>query len=132
MRQDQFEKLQALEEKLLDTFLEEADPANWPGQGIKIAAMDAQTRGDLYWVRKTAASVAVLRSKVLGMVDGQLGLGTTAPKDGDGEAADQAETQLDSDYAQAEREAQRLMRELQGSGKGKKKFDQQVHGRSNK
>jgi len=42
MRQDQYEKLQALSERLTDTFLEEGDPDRWPGHGIEVAAMDKQ------------------------------------------------------------------------------------------
>jgi hypothetical protein len=135
MRQDQYEKLQLLEEKLLDVFLEEADPANWPGQGLKISAMDKQTRGDLYWVRKTAASAAVLRGKVLTMIDDTQQAGRTPAlpagedplPDGDAEGS-----QLDADIASAEREAQKLITEMQRSAAGpaKRAFDKKAHGRA--
>lgn len=129
MRQDQFEKLQALGEKLMDVFLDEADPSSWPGQGLKIGQMDAQTRGDLYWVRKTAASAGMLYTRVMTMV-GQVqmaGAGTTPPQgDGQGET-DPAVTQLDAEVAAAEREATKLLRELQ-NGTSKAAFDKRVHG----
>jgi hypothetical protein len=134
MRQDQYEALQLLEEKLLDVFLEEADPDSWPGKGLKIGAMDAQTRGDLYWVRKTAASAAVLRGKVLAMIDDtqqggrtpQLPPGEEPAAEGDAEGG-----QLDADIASAERQAQALISELQrGTGAGKRAFDKKVHGRA--
>ena len=44
MRQDQYEKLQTLTEKLTDVFLQEADPDQWPGKGLEQSAMDQQTR----------------------------------------------------------------------------------------
>lgn len=126
MRQDQYERLQALEEQLLDVFLDEADPRHWPGQGIKIANMDAKTRGDLYWCRKTAAAAGMLFTRVGAMIGAtQIGGGLTTPttpSDADHEAS-----QLDEEVAKAEREAAKLMRELQ-SGQGKKAFDRKVHG----
>lgn len=125
MRQDQFERLQALSEKLMDVFLDEADPSSWPGKGMKIGAMDAQTRGDLYWVRKTAASAGMLYTRVMSMVNQvqMVGAGTTPP------SSDEAETgtQLDAEVAAAEKEAARLLREIQ-SGAGKAAFDKRVHG----
>lgn len=127
MREDQFIKLQALSEKLLDVFLTEADPAGWPGTGLALGQMDAQTRGDLYWVRKTAASVLVLEAKITSRIAaGQLGGNVTPAAPADGEA--DPEQQIDADMAAAEKEAKRLMRELQGGGKGKKTFDRKVHG----
>lgn len=135
MRQDQLEKLQQLEEKLLDVFLAEADPGGWPGQGITLGSMDAKTRGDLYWVRKTAASAAILAQRVAGMIGGvqRSGSGTTPadPADTAGieKAIENEERQVDAEYAVAEREAQRLMRELQ-TGAGKKAFDRRVHGKA--
>lgn len=132
MRADQFEKLQRLEEKLIDVFIEEADPAGWPGQGLKLGAMDSQTRGDLYWTRKTAASVLVLAQKVGGLVSTaqQRAAGTLPPAGEGGEqpSGDDEGAQLDTLVDSAEREALRLMRELQGAG-GKAAFDRKVHGR---
>lgn len=128
MRQDQFEKLQALSEKLMDVFLDEADPSNWPGQGLKIGAMDAQTRGDLYWVRKTAASAGMLYTRVMTMVGQvQMAGACTTPSQGDGTEPDTANTQLDAEVAAAEREANRLLKQLQ-SGASKNAFDKRVHG----
>lgn len=127
MRQDQYERLQALTEKLMDVFLTEADPDEWPGKGLKLGEMDAKTRGDLYWVRKTAASAAVLHGKALHMLDGQRGIVTdTAARENDDEAA-----QLDTDIQAAEAEAKRLLLELQaGGGKAKKEFEKRVHGKA--
>lgn len=131
MRQDQFEKLQQLEEKLVDTFLVEADPEGWPGHGLQIAAMDPQTRGDRYWSKKNAAATGVLVQRVSGLIGGvqQSGAGTSPPAgEGDAQKA-REERQLDDEIARAEREAERLMRELQ-AGAAKKAFDRKVHGRT--
>jgi hypothetical protein len=132
MRQDQFEKLQLLEEKLLDVFIAEAEPTGWPGRGIPLGQMDAKTRGDVYWCRKTAASAAILAQRVGSMIGGvqRAGGGTTPPNGGeerDPKSIEHEERQIDAEYAAAEREAERLMRELQG-GAGKKAFDRKVHG----
>lgn len=129
MRQDQYERLQSLEERLLDVFIEEADPNNWPGAGIKIANMDQTTRGDSFWARKTAASVGVLYTRVGAMIGAtQVGGGVTPPvtpaADSDGD--DHEANQLDEEVARAEREALRLMKDLQA---GTTKKDRKVHGR---
>jgi hypothetical protein len=127
MRQDQFERLQLLSEKLMDVFLEEGDPENWPGHGLKVAAMDVQTRGDRYWTKKNAAATGVLFTKVDNMISTthERGAGTTpaANPEADGE------TQLDANIASAEKEAAKLMKELQG-GAAKSAWDKKVHGKA--
>lgn len=123
MRQDQYEKLQKLQDKILDVFIEEADPEHWPGKGLKIGAMDAQTRGDLYWVRKTAVSAAMLFNRVEAMVHRVqlMGAGTAPPVEEGSAAQQEEESQLDQQVRAAEKEGARLMRELQ-TGVGKSKF----------
>ena len=130
MRQDQLERLQTLSEKLLDVFLDEADPEHWPGKGLKLGAMDAQTRGDLYWVRKTAAAVLVLENRVsnrIGQIQ-QSGLGTT-PAASDGDDTPQVDDGIESELQAAEKQAAALMRELQ-TGTKKAAWDRKVHGKS--
>lgn len=127
MRQDQYERLQSLEEKLIYVLLHEAEPDKWPGHGIDPGAMDQQTRGDRYWCKKNAVATISLVQRV-GVLIGQVtqrGDGTTAPA-GTGEEAPPAD-QLDEDVKAAEKEAQRLLKELQ-SGTGKAAFDKRVHG----
>lgn len=121
MRQDQFERLQVLGEKLMDSFLDEADPKAWPGAGTPVANLTQQTRGDLYWTKKNAAATAVLYGRVEQMVGQQQGAMNAPDPDADGAAA--AESQLDSDIASAEKEAKRLMSDLR-----KREFDKRVHG----
>lgn len=127
MRQDQYERLQALEEKLMDVFLVEAEPDKWPGHGIEPAAMDQQTRGDRYWCKKGAVATLSLAQRVATTI-GQVqlaGAGTAPPQDGEVEREDQ----LDAEIKAAEKEAARLMSELQ-TGSKKMAFDKRVHGRS--
>ena len=129
MRQDQYEKLQALEEQLLDVFIQEANPEKWPGHGIEPAAMDQQTRGDRYWCKKNPAATLMLATKVQALIHQTQVLGDTPPADGDSSTAAD-EQMLDGENAKAEREAKRLMAELQKGSAGKAKFDRKVHGRA--
>lgn len=129
MRQDQYEKLQQLEEKLADVFIGEAEPDKWPGHGIDPSAMDQQTRGDRYWVKKNAVATLSLMQRVATTI-GQVqlrGAGTTPPIPAEGEET--AHDQLDAEIASAEKEAARLMKELT-TGAGKEKFDRKVHGKA--
>lgn len=128
MRQDQYEKLQGLEEKLTAVFLDEVEPKKWPGHGIEPRAMDQQTRGDRYWCKRNAVATLSLIQRV-GALVGQVqlrGAGTTPPAEtGEGEEVDH----LDAEVKAAEKEAARLMRELQGGAKGKF-TTRKVHGRA--
>lgn len=123
MRQDQYEKLQALTEKLTDAFIGEADPDVWPGHGVAIAKMDQQTRGDRYWCKKNAAatlSVIVRTTSLIGIIQQRSALGgaggVPSPEQ------EKEESGLDADIKSAEKEATRLLAELQS---GMKK----VHGK---
>lgn len=126
MRQDQLERLQALEEKLTDVLLGEAEPDKWPGHGLDPGAMDQQTRGDRYWCKKNAVATISLIQRV-GTLVGHVqlrGTGTTPPEGEDGQPQ---EDHLEDEVKSAEKEAAKLLRELQ-SGAGKPAFDRRVHG----
>lgn len=130
MRQDQYERLQKLGEELMDVFLAEADPKAWPGAGMPAASMDAQTRGDRYWVKKNAAASGMLYTRVENMIGAtQVGGGTTLGVPSDEAAQAEHETQLDAQIARAEKEAARLMADLQ-RGEAKSAFDKRVHGKA--
>jgi len=60
MRQDQIERLQDLEERLIDVYLDEADPANWPGVGTMGDQLTKEQRGDRYWEKKNAIATVAL------------------------------------------------------------------------
>lgn len=65
MREDQFTKLQALQEKLCDTAMVEADPANWPGGEKLPMDMTKDERGDRYWCKRNAAATLTLLNKTI-------------------------------------------------------------------
>ena len=128
MRQEQFERLQALHEKLVDVFLDEADPEKWPGQGIELASMDAKTRGDRYWSKKNAVATIALTQRIQSLATvvrqaSAAGAGEEAP-----EAVADPEEDLDRQVADAEKDAKRLLDQVQRSA-AKAAFDGKVHGK---
>lgn len=131
MRLDQYQKLQTLQEKLYDVFIDEADPASWPGQGLKLAMMDAKTRGDLYWCRKTAASVLVLANRVgdtIGRI--QLDGDGPSPSESGGAPADEPSEadQVDGEIAAYEKQALAVLSEMQQGSRSKAAFDKKALG----
>ncbi len=111
MRQDQYERLQALQEKLMDVFLDEADPDGWPGVGIEPRNMDKATRGDRVWCKKDAAGTAVLIMKAMsmtGMIQRGGPDGTTLPPEGAPEPDD-----IEDAIQAAEREAAKVLANVQ-------------------
>lgn len=112
MRQDQYEKLQKLSEKLADVLIEELDPTRWIGAGIHVANMDRDTRGDNYWCKKSAGMTLTVLTKlhtVIGMVQ------RAAPppaEDQPGEGED-----MDAEIATAEAEALRAIEAAQRRAK---------------
>lgn len=126
MRQDQYEKLMKLEEKLMECFLTEADPDVWPGKDVPIATMDQQTRGDRYWCKKNAAASGVLIHRVSTMIGNTQGHGTT-PTPGEGEEDAAQSSQLDQEIASAEKEAAKLIAGVQKKV-SKAAFDKRVNG----
>ena len=62
MRQDQFEKLQALEEKLVDVFLDEANPDGW-----------SKDKKERYWQRREAAETAALLVRTQALMSNDTG-----------------------------------------------------------
>lgn len=129
MRQDQFEMLQALSEKLTDVFLDEANPDKWPGRGVDLANLSQQSRGDLYWTKKNAVATLSLigrvasLTQVIRMQGGEpLPPGAEPPADGEHDS-------LDAEIKEAEKEAQRLLDDIQ-KGTKKAEFDKRVHGKT--
>lgn len=125
MRQDQYERLQALSERLTDVFLDEAEPDNWPGKGMDVAAMDKQTRGDRYWCKKNAVATLSLIDRV-GKLTGDIQAASSA---GAGSAAVVDDDDgLDTEIESAEKEAAKLMDKMLLQAK-KAQFDKRVHGK---
>lgn len=118
MREDQYLKLQALHAKLVDVALVEADPENWSGAGHLPRELSQQDRGDRYWCKKNAVatlSVAIRIDTLLAKVQGP---NVTPGKKGDeDDGEDAAAGLLDAEVNAAEREAKRLLRNLQNKAK---------------
>lgn len=130
MRQDQYEKLQTLTEKLTDAFIGEADPDKWPGHGVEPSAMDQQTRGDRYWCKKNAAATLTVIMKTTSLI-GVIQQRSAAAGSGDGAAVPeeaQEEEGLDAEIRAAEKEATKLLNQIQ-NGSSKAAFDKRVHGK---
>lgn len=124
MREDQYKRLQALSEELTDVFLDEADPAKWPGAGVELQSMDKATRGDRYWSKKNAAATVMLIGRVENLVgsiqqDSNAGHGASTMTE--------AESELDQEIAAAEKEASRLLNKV-GEGARKAAFDKRAIG----
>jgi len=129
MRQEQFERLQSLHEKLVDVFLDEANPDKWPGNGVEISSWDQQTRGDRYWIKKNAVATIALTQRIQSLVT----VVRHATAAGGGEETPEAVTDpqedLDKQVAEAEKEASRLLDTVQRAA-AKAKFDGKVHGKA--
>lgn len=128
MRQDQYEHLQALTEKLTDVFLDEANPDTWPGKGLTAGEMDQQTRGDRYWVKKNAAATLTVIMKTTSLIGVIQQRSAGGGADGVPEVGADDADGLDSDIARAEKEAMKLIDKAQREA-GKAAFDKRVHGK---
>lgn len=128
MRQEQFERLQTLSDKLTEVFIDEATPENWPGNQIPLSNMDQQTRGDRYWCKKNAAATLAIVARISNLTNAiRLQGGNLPPAAGDGE--DESVSTLDKDISNAEKEASRLLDKVQKAA-SKREFDNRVHGKS--
>jgi len=100
MTPEQAERLQALQDRLLEQTLTDADPLNWPGQGQLLSAMDKETRGNAMWSRKTAVQTVALYCKVAQLATDPAGAcGKNKPTEPD----------VDKEIARAERAAADLL-----------------------
>ena len=123
MRQDQYEKLQALSERLTDVFLGEAEPAKWPGHNIEPGAMDQQTRGDRYWCKKDAVATLACVQRISTLVHM---IQTRSYDVGGEQAKGDDDVDLSKEISAAEAEAEKLLDEVQ-RGVRKQAFDKHVH-----
>jgi len=62
MKPEQIERLEALQERMVEVLLKEADPDTWDGaEKLKTGeALTPQERGNRYWEKKNAAMTLVL------------------------------------------------------------------------
>jgi len=108
LRQDQYEKIQEISERLADVVIADADPVNWTGDGKLPKELTKDERGDAYWCRKMAVatlSVMMRVSNLIGVIQRQTNDGSEA-----GVVEDEA--LLDAEVAAAEKEANRLLDKL--------------------
>jgi hypothetical protein len=110
VRAEQYEKLKALQEKLTDTVIDEADPDKWPGEGKELAELTREERGDRYWCKRNAAASLSIIMKMHNLI-GVIEHGASRKPnelEGDDEGDD-----LDTEVKAAEREAKRILNRMQ-------------------
>lgn len=110
MRQDQYERMMALEEKLVDVFLDEANPEIWPGTAIPVDQQDKMIRGDRYWHKKNAVATLALINR-LNILQGVVQRNTSNQAPGT-KVQEEGESDLDKEVNAAEKEAARLMNRI--------------------
>lgn len=116
MRDDQYIRLQQLEEKLTEQFLSEADPVNWTGDGILPKALTQAERGDRYWCKKNAVATISLTIRIgslIGMVQRREPAGDPGEEGVDGASL------LDAEIAEAEKEAKKFLGKMERRSKVK-------------
>lgn len=130
MRQDQFEKIQAMNESLADVFINEVNPANWPGANQPIDMQDAKIRGDRYWMKKNAVATMTLMQRIavfVGMVQrGTLPLASEFVSDDSGETGEN-DVSIDKEISKFEKMAAAAIKDIQDNT-GKENYDKRVHG----
>mgnify|MGYP000016294249 CR=1 FL=1 len=104
MRQDQWERLAELEERLAEVVISDADPQHWIGNGRRPGELTKDERGDAYWCRKQAAASISVLMRVVALREGVQGsfIAPPAPEGGDA-------VNMDAELAAVEGEAQKLM-----------------------
>lgn len=113
MREDQYRRLQELEERLTDEVLREADPATWTAPGIAAKDLTQQDRGDRYWCKKNAVATISLAIRVGSLI----GLVQRNGPSGESGADEEAENPLEAEIREAEAEARKLLAKVQKAGR---------------
>lgn len=106
MRPDQKKRLAEVSEKLAEVAINDADPANWTGDGKLLSQMTKEERGDAAWCRKTAVqSVALLGRLQQLLRDDAGGKGGNEPDP-------------EEDIRRAEREAAKMLKRVGAKSHG--------------
>lgn len=108
MREDQYLRLQKLEEQLTEQFLMEADPSNWAGDKVIPRDMTQHERGDRYWCKKNAVATISLTMRI-GSLMGMIQRRDVPPAPANGDDEDESQGLLDQEVAAAEREAKKML-----------------------
>ncbi len=115
MRDDQYARLQALEEKLTEQFLSDGDPDHWTGQGVLPKDLTKDQRGDRYWCKKNAVATLALTIRIGSLIGMVQRAGSVVPGgEGEQETADRL---LDDEIASAEAEAKKLLDKMGREGR---------------
>ena len=109
MRPDQIARLHELSEKLADSFIAEADPADWPGSGRSTANLTQQERGDAYWCKRNAMATGGVLRYTLDLIEHH----ATPMSD----QAEDHEADMDRNIRDAERRAAAAMQRVVGKAK---------------
>jgi hypothetical protein len=112
MREDQKARLDEIDELLVEQFISEADPRNWPGFGKLPADLTREERGDAHWTRKSAVGTAATLRTLHDLVDRHLGNVSKDPGTQEGRDDD-----LDNKINKYEQEAARLLEKVQAVGR---------------
>lgn len=112
MRQEQWEKLQEIEERLCDVFLAEADPLHWPKPGVPHHQLGADERAERYRAKRAAAETAMLLTRAQHLIGAAQGLGATPPQTpaGDTPPEEEASSTVEREVRAVEHEVERLRR----------------------
>ena len=119
MRPDQIQRLRDLTESLADTFLLEADPAEWPGDGMAPANISQEERGNRYWCKKNAMATGGVLRYTLDLLD-------QSPDTQDGQ--ERVTADMDRKIADAERRASAAVDRVLNKAK-KRAFDERPIGK---
>lgn len=123
MRPDQLQRLQELTERLADSFLLEADPAEWPGNGTAPAELTPRQRGDAYWCKKNAMATGGVLKYTLDLIKGA---GVNSGEGG--EQSPERESDLDKQIKGAEQRAAAAVARVLDKAK-KREFDERTQGK---
>lgn len=131
MRPDQYQRLMALDERLMDVFLEEVNPDNWEGSKIPIDQQDSKIRGNRYWHKRNAAATLTLVVKVNSIVGiMQRNMSGDTPGLVVDEHDDKHEDDIDAQINSAERKAAALIKKITDPAT-KQEFMERTLGKSN-
>jgi hypothetical protein len=108
MTDEQFAKLAQIQTRLMDVFVMEADPDNWPGAGKIDADMDRNERGDRKWAKQNASATLVLLMHSQRMIDER-----NAIKRGS-QLIEQPADEMEEDVAKFERQANKVIEKALG------------------
>lgn len=112
MREDQAQRLAELDELLVEQFILEADPRNWPGYGKMPIDLTRDERGDSQWTRRCAVGTAATLRSLHDLTDRHLGNQSKDP-----ETQEKRDDDLDKHISKYEAEAAKLLDKVQAVGR---------------